>query len=451
MNAEAVFESRPRRLAARPARVSPARRLAAGSLWSAATAAPWPVILLVIGLVWPPEISFYVGGLRLTGYRLVLLALFAPCLYSVLSGTCGRLQVADWLMLAFPVFAGVAIAVNHGPAIALEPSGIFALESAGAYFLARRYVRTADAFIASSAVLVLFISALAVFTVPESFTGRHLIRELAAAATGQSFHSEISVRMGMHRAFGPFQHPILYGVSSAAAFGLSWYVLTVSDRIAFRRLLRSGIVVVAAVVSFSSGALAALFAQFLVTGWDRVSRGFRNRWWILVLCLAAFYLFVEFYSNRSGIRALLSYVTFSQSTAYGRIQIWNNAIDDVMRNPLFGIGFKEWTRPAWLGPSIDNFWLAISVRYGLPAFACLAGAQLSIFRGLAKARTKDPFIARIRKGWVVTMIGMIVAGCTVHFWNQPFVIICFLIGMGVSLLDPKFAAEKTAGGKSLRA
>ncbi len=53
----------------------------------------------------------------------------------------------------------------------------------------------------------------------------HILHDGLAAISGGAPAPFIDPRMGLERTFGPFDHPILYGVFSAAAFSLAWHVV----------------------------------------------------------------------------------------------------------------------------------------------------------------------------------------------------------------------------------
>jgi O-antigen ligase len=131
------------------------------------------------------------------------------------------------------------------------------------------------------------------------------------------------------------------------------------------------------------------------------------------------------------MRVILSFLTFSPETAFGRIVIFDGGMESIRDNPIFGIGFGEWDHPTWMSNSIDNFWLVVPVMYGVPAFAGLAGAVIYSIIGVFRS----PNRGGQRKAWLVSMLGFAVAACTVHFWNAVFVYFCFLLGAGSWMLD----------------
>jgi hypothetical protein len=130
---------------------------------------------------------------------------------------------------------------------------------------------------------------------------------------------------------------------------------------------------------------------------------------------------------------MLYYLTFSAETAYNRITIWEWGFwKNAVPNPVFGIGMQEWVRPSWMhSTSMDNFWLVQMVTYGLPCFAFLAMAALTqIWRA---GRVQDPATVGLRMGWIISMIGLSVSACTVHFWNTSFIWFALMIGISSSL------------------
>lgn len=108
------------------------------------------------------------------------------------------------------------------------------------------------------------------------------------------------------------------------------------------------------------------------------------------------------------------------------------------RHPLLGIGLGEWLRPAWMhSGSMDNFWLATAVRYGVPALILMVGGiMLALFKVGARQRL-DAMQQRCRSAWIVGLTGLMIAGTTVHFWNALFTLFFFLLGAGIWLLDAR--------------
>lgn len=399
-------------------------------MFAAARANHWIILLFMLALLVPAKYSFEVSGLRLTMLRSLLLVTFIPTCVGVFSGRSGGVRACDALIAVYAIWVVLALLVHHGTSQAIETGGIYLIESLGAYLIARSYIRDAKSFLAFVSLLVVIVAGFSIFTVPESITGRNLIQGFS--------HSSMERRLGLSRAYGSLEHPILYGVFCSSAVAFAWLGLSVMDTNRTNRLTRTALVTISTAMSVSSGALAGMLVQYILIGWNWITRNASRRWLALTGLLGAFYVLIDLLSNRGPIRVALHYLTMSPATAYNRITVWNWGIEDVKRNPIFGIGLNPWTKPAWMhSDSMDNFWLVVMVRYGLPAFVCLALAILSIMFGAGRQKMPNRDLADLRKAWIVAMIGLAISASTVHLWNAILVYFHFLIGAAVWILDPK--------------
>ena len=134
-------------------------------------------------------------------------------------------------------------------------------------------------------------------------------------------------------------------------------------------------------------------------------------------------------SNRTIFQLIASELSFSSGNAFHRIRIWNNAIDDVYRNPIFGIGLNEWTRPHWMKPSIDNFWLVMALRYGIPGFLLLTLVIVVTLIKVLRAPLTGQY-ARARTGYVIVLSSLAFCASTVHLWDATYCFLLFLLGAG---------------------
>lgn len=403
-----------------------------------ATTLPLVVAIFVFLIAAPPETCFNVGPLRLSAYRVVALLFLIPLAYKLFSRRCGKVVLPDLLMIFHGVWAALALVVSEGPEQGIQSGGIYIAEAVGCYLVARCLIRTAAHFRTMVRCMTGLVLALLVFTAFESVTGHHLIRDLSRSILGGPGLPVIEKRLGLSRAFGSFEHPILYGVFCASAMALSTYVLSTDRGLPGWRTLRSGLLALATFFSLSSGALAALAAQLFLMAWDRFTRAIPSRWLLLGGAVGFLCVVISLVSSRSPIKVFLTYMTFSPGTGYNRLTIWDYGSAEAMRHPILGIGLKEWTRPIWMhSTSMDNFWLCTAVRYGIPAFTALAGAFTLIawHLGTLGKQSLDRDLAR--RAWLISLSGLALAGCTVHFWNALFSLFCFLLGSGVWLMEPQ--------------
>lgn len=387
----------------------------------------WPA-LFIAALIVPTDLSFSLGPLRLTPYRVVLILAFFPSVSRVFSGRSGGSNIVDWTVLTHTLWCFLVITAYHGLEVSIESVGIRLVEFGGAYFLARAYVTDERSFQGVVIAILAAVLVLLPLLVLESTTGFNPIHSVSSDVV-------IEKRMGLSRAFGPMDHPILLGVFASSVFAIAW--LRVFPRLGRPRPRRTLVlgVTISALTSISSGAMASLMTQITLLLWQAKTRANRHRWRLFGFLLLGAYVAIDLFSNRTPMVVLLSYLTFSAETAYGRIEIFEWGMADVMRNPLMGIGFNEWTRPHWKSASMDNFWLLQAVTFGIPGFLTFAIVPLLVLT--LGWRRLPPRLTRLRMAWAISMIGLVLAGCTVHFWNNLFSYYAFFVGIGVWFINSK--------------
>ncbi len=405
----------------------PSRRLFLGT--------PIPVALFFLAVMLPTAVSLDLGGLRLSAYRVLLLIMILPMLMQLFAGEKGRLHFFDALLLAHCGWVVLALIHWGGMARGLESGGIYCVECAGAYLLGRLFIRTYAEFAAMAKLYVGLVLATLVFTIPEALTGIHILHDGISGAVGGPMAPYIEPRMGLERAFGPFDHPILYGVFCAASFSLAYFVLAQRQLSSVSGMSKTAGVVLATFISASGGPYVVLMMQGFVGAWQRILGGVRGRWAALFALFGAAYLAIDLLSSRTPFHVFVNYFTFSKQSAYNRILIFEFGTAEIARHPMLGIGLGDWERPLWMSDSMDNFWLATAVRYGLPALFLLVALLLGLVWSVGQRQNLPPAWRRARHAWAFTLFGIAVAAATVHLWNALFVLFFFLIGAGAWLLD----------------
>ncbi|THD82306.1 hypothetical protein E7811_14675 [Aliigemmobacter aestuarii] len=396
---------------------------------------PVPVALFFLGMMLPTSVGVSLGGLRMSAYRIVLLAMFLPMLLRLLSGRNVKPNIFDALVLGHCTLALVSLINWGGLQQGIESGGIYFVEFAGAWLMGRVYIRSYADFRAFAHAFVITVVAMVSFTLPEALTSVHILHDGLAAISGGAPAPFIEQRMGLERTFGPFDHPILYGVFSAAAFSMAWYVVAekrLTNLPGMAQVLGVGL---ATFLSASGGPYLVLMMQGFVAAWERLFRGIQGRWLMLLGLFVLVYLGIDLFSNRTPFHVFVTYFTFSTQSAYNRILLFEFGTAEVARHPLLGIGLGEWERPVWMSDSMDNFWLLIAMRYGLPAWAMLVGLVLGMVVANARRQGLPEAWKRARHAWAFTLFGIAVAAATVHLWNALFVLFLFLIGAGAWLSD----------------
>lgn len=406
---------------------------------------PLPVTLLLISLVVPLVVSL--GTLAISSYRLVLLALAVPCLALWVSGRAGPIRFVDVLVGLFCIWSGLAIAVVHGPVEAIEPGGMLFMETFVAYLVARCYVRTREDMVATARLLALMIILLLPLALYETWTGQKLTLQIFRTFMPTIADGTTENRWGLSRVQGPFEHPILFGVFCGGVASLTFLVLG-QEVGAVRRFAMTAAVAFTSMLSLSSGPLVALMAQLALLAWNGLLGPVAARWRILWVIVAVAYAVLELASNQTVPQMLTRYA-FDPWTAFYRLLIFEYGWQSVMAHPLFGTGFNEWLRPAWMSSSIDMFWLVPAIRHGLPAVILLMLAFFGACLSVGLKPYHDQRLVQCRTAYLITMTGFFLASWTVHFWMATYVLFIFLLGSGMWLLDaesrPAAAPARTRG------
>jgi hypothetical protein len=405
---------------------------------------PLPVILYLLTVVIP--IGFNMGPLAMTTLRLFLLVLVIPLAIQLVSGKLGRIFITDILFILHILWAVVALWVNN-PTQVVQQVGSVGVEFIGGYLLARAYIRTPQAFVALCYWLVLLVCCTTPFALYEAKTGRPLIIEILHKLPGMTSVPIVTIegRMGMERVQAVFAHPIHYGLFCSVAFSLAFVALKDIMGTAWR-YISSAIIALSGLLALSSGALLAIVLQTALILWAGVFAKLKSRWWLLVGLFVVAYVVIDLLSNRTPMRVFMSYATFSAHNAYWRSIIFEWGLKNLWGSPVFGIGLNDWVRPSYMhSGSMDNFWLVMAVRYGVPGFLLLAiGYAIGVFRIMRRDFSGDILLAQIRRGWVFTFLGLSFTVSTVHIWTNVYSFVFFMFGAGMWLITTAPGSQKTA-------
>lgn len=404
----------------------------------------WIVSAFLVGLVIPWVIML--GSLRLSVYRIVLIASILPCLAIWLRGGAGRVRLADFAVLLYSLWGSVCLAVNHGIGTAFNSGGMLFVETAGPYMLGRCLIRDSDDFAAMVRLLWWIIVCLLPFAVIEVLTGAKPLLRIFGLVMPAINETTMDERWGLARAQGPFEHPILMGVSCGSAVALTYMVLGFGEP-AIRRWLRTGLVAAGAAMSLSSGPLSAVAAQVALLGWDTVLRSVKARWTIFWAITVGMYASISALSNQSVYGFYLTHAPlFDASSAYYRLLQWQYGSATVLNHPLFGIGLREYERPEWLTTaSVDMFWLIHGIMYGLPGAFFMGLAFAASTAAVGFSRGLDDRTSAYRTGWLISMASFFIAGWAVHYWNATYALFLFLMGSGIWIADTPSGEGEASG------
>ncbi|MBC7737963.1 MAG: O-antigen ligase family protein [Candidatus Saccharibacteria bacterium] len=396
-----------------------------------------PVVIFMFCIVFP--IGANVGSLAVTSLRLYLMIMVIPLSISLLAGRYGKIMAIDVLFFLHISLATVALAVNN-PTQVLQQIGSVGAEFFGGYLIGRAYIRKPSDFVALAKLLITLVLLSFPFALFETMTGRPLILELIRkipGATTVAFNIQAG-RLGLEKVQMTFAHPIHYGLFCAVAFPLGFVGLkgNLSTPI---RYLTSTITGLCGFLALSSGALLAVLLQICLISWAWIFNRVQRRWLLLLGMFAFLYVVIDILSNRTPIEVFMSYATFSAHTAYWRSIIFEWGMKNVWANPWLGIGLNEWVRPYYMySGSMDNFWLVMAVRYGIPSFLCLAiGYAIALWKIGRRDFSANTNLGNLRRAWMFSFCGLTFTLTTVHVWTNIYSFVFFMFAAGLWMITAK--------------
>jgi hypothetical protein len=400
------------------------------------------VWLYLIAVIIP--FGFNLGSVTMTGLRLLLLITIVPTTLRVLSGQCGRVYPVDILFGLHVIWCAIALTVTS-PQAALENVGATTTEFLGGYMLARSFIRTRGDMIALIRALLILVLLSMPLALAEARSGVAYIPKFIDDLPVLNSVAQVNIpkRMGLERAQVFFAHPIHYGLFCSLALSMT-YVGLRGLMFGAMRFVNMAAIFLGVFLSLSSGALLASLLQIGLIAWSVIFRKYEKRWLYLVLLFATAYVAIDLLSNRTPIKVLMSYATFSAHTAYWRGIIFEWGMLNVRAHPIFGLGFTKWVRPGFVrSGSVDNFWLATTMRYGIPGFLFLAAGYLdAILRVGRKKIVGDERLSNLRLAWMITFTGLSFTLATVHIWTAIYSLVFFMLAAGLWIAEEPVAGLK---------
>jgi hypothetical protein len=395
---------------------------------------PFVLTLILIGLFIPEELSFYVFGLRLTVIRLIFL-LLAPFLLArwtqKVSAGRYRFVLSDLFVVLTGFWFIYAPANVDGPMSAFNHAGPDVLEFCIGYMTTRVLLSERGHALSFVDVLCRVIAVVALVGLLDPLTNHRFAHDLAAQL-GSPMHSieswEDAHRLGLLRATGPIEHPILYGFT--CTIGL---LLAVSIPIRGRRFAIFSCSL-GPILAFSSAPIQIMLMGFALLTYDRIFSRMAFRWSALIIA-GAVTIMAAFLISNSPVGFVVSHLTFSPESGYYREWTWHMVGLYVSQSPWVGLGFGE--RPEEINHSIDSLWLVLAIRSGYPGAVLVALSLFGAAAILTKGRKPDltPVEAKLATTLGILLFLTAYISCTVHLWGTSWILTGLLIGMKAHLSE----------------
>lgn len=403
------------------------------------------LVAVFLALVILP-VGIDVGPLYLTGVRIWLIALIIPLTVNLLRGFYGRLLLTDILFTLHFVWIIIALWVNN-PDKVVQNAGSTGIEFLGGYLLGRACIRDSKSFLALVRTLIAIVIICSPLALIEAITGTSLLIGFVDKLPLISAPPDLAIdrRLGLERVQLGFEHPIHWGLFCSVSTALCFVGLNQQSSLAVRLILTT-LICLSGALAFSSGAILAVALQLGLIVWAVIFRNNTKRWIILLALGVVCYVIVDVISNRSPLQVFMSYATFSAESAYWRSTIFEWGMVNIWAHPVFGLGLGDWARPVWMHiSSVDNFWLLVAMRYGLPGFGLLAFGYIHALWQIGHRDLQtDTTPWSLRRAWMFCFVGLTFTLATVHVWGSIYALVFFLFGSGMWLVPKSGRSEKDA-------
>jgi O-antigen ligase len=392
------------------------------------------LIALVIYL--PEELSFYIFQFRLTLIRLVLFLLTPVLLVrlgqSVASGK-RHLIFSDILIVLTGSWMIISPAIVIDLGYSLHHSAPYALETCGSYLAGRILLSERGQALSFVNLWCHVIAIVAAFGGLDVLASRPVLHDFLRQLFGFA-PLEIEFRLGIIRAVGPADHPILFGMVSAIGFLLA---VTSPIRAKGLTIAACGLGVL---LSMSSAPIQCAVLGLSLLAYDRTLVRVRSRWSLLI-GFGALGIGVAYSLTNSPASFVLSHVLIDSASFWTRLYQWNTVGAIVLDSPWFGIGFElrevAQRMPFFVFSSVDSVWLNLALVYGIPG-AILVG--LSIVSAACYPSSGRGVNLTIEESKLATTLSILIAviivlGFTVDFWEASWITVGLVVGVRAHLAD----------------
>jgi hypothetical protein len=395
-------------------------------------------LLVTCILLIPSSLAIHLSGegFKFTPGRAAIALLFVPALVKFMRRG-PRLLAADFLMFSASAWMIGSRVQEEG----LNASAIAeVVELFGGYVVARGYFfdsRALHGFIQRFKAVLVVIVILASLDLLARMN-------VATAITSSLFHTPYfapQYRYGLVRAQSTIEDAELYGTLCCVAGSLFLYV----ENNALRRIYWVGFSFFGCGLALSSGPLLAFVLMVAAFVYDRFLARFSWRWRVCAVGLSGAVL-ILYLSAAHPTSWLISHLTLDPSTGYFRVYAFDYAFDQISVKPVTGWGFDRTGGDDFeVGVSIDNVWLVVALRFGIPASILLLLTNICTFFPLPERSKKDKsrhFIKEAGTAFTSSIMCFVFIGLTVHYWNALWMLWAIFLGIRASLKEGQLSMAR---------
>jgi O-antigen ligase len=389
--------------------------------------------ILLVGMFMPPTVAFFLGTFKLSAGRIVLIMLFIPAIKQLFN--------RPWHFVWSDPLVAAAVLWITGSRFFVEginaTSFMEGFEFIGFYVLGRALFFQPAAINEMLPILRIVAVLLLAFAFMDFFTNTFVVNELGgkifrtvtlvSQRDYSHFHRELFGR-DVIRATSTFDHPILYGTFCSIVGAIFLF----AESGPMLKIFGVGICFVGVVLSGSSAALLGSIIYVGVYVYNLVFRKYNSRWKVFVMLLVAAIITINIVIAHP-LNWIILHLTFDPVSGYYRILEWDAAIEQIKQHPYIGFGSGHIFDNEFLDVSIDSVWLALALKYGVPASVLLMLSGFVLFLKNPGNKIEDREFLRTRTIFTLINALFIFIGFTVFYWNSMWQFWGLCLGIRASL------------------
>ncbi|MBR0830174.1 O-antigen ligase family protein [Bradyrhizobium manausense] len=411
--------------------------------------------LLLVAIFLPEGLSFFLGDFRLSVARVLIFLLSIAAISQLFqrASTATVCVPSDILAPLAGVWMMLAATVTDG-LDGLKGAGMAAIEFTGAYLTFRYLLGPVDSSVRLARFTCKLIILIVGIALLDPLSDRLFTYEFIKGITGYvkpgyedalALKAETFYRDGVVRAMGPLEHSILLG---AVCVWFGTVALTTFRHQVFGWAI-AGVALIGVWFSQARSPLLAYLIGFALAIFYSASPRFTARWKLVGSCVTAVLLTVFTFSN-SPVATLVRLSGVNPEAAWARQAIWETAGPVVLGSPMFGIGLRgDWNwqaHGALVSSSVDAFWLATAMSYGIPgsALILLTIASACWLGSIDKSPQLTLEERRLSVALGIVLTTIVFLGFMVHFWGICWILIAVFTGMRANLAETAVLRDRAA-------
>jgi hypothetical protein len=382
-------------------------------------------------------------GIQLAPYRIFLLLMIVPIVRQILLDRSLRITFVDIIFLFVIIWRPLAIAVNHFPGHAVLTVSL-TLDMSLSYLFARVFIRSPNDFASFFKAFLLLILALFPFVIIESITGQRLLRNIFGFILNTREDDIRQFRFGLLRVKLGFGHAVLFGFVCMIAFS---NLIFIYWRNKFKSLLAGTFIAISTLFAISSSSIIGLGIQLILIVNHIFIRIFSISWKYFLFVFTFLFIFISILSGFSYdavVNYILGNLVLSEFSGRARSLQIEFGVMEVYNNPIFGLGQRSWAPPYWQSTSVDNYWLSITMKYGIPASFALAIAFIVHFTLIALSKPLSEEIYNFRVGYLITLASVFFTLLSVAIYHSTESYFIAFFAAGAWFYNP-LSDERPAG------